>query len=63
LAFEESLNPEKNLVIDPLSVYKMLTATSEGAGGKTFDELRNALGLENKERSRDFVRYLKAMQR
>jgi serine protease inhibitor len=63
LAFVESLNPDINLVIDPLSVYKMLTAISEGAGGKTFEELRNALGLGKKEKSRDFFVYLTTLQK
>jgi hypothetical protein len=45
----------------------MLTAIAVGVAGdligETFDELNNALGLRNKEGSRNFVRYLTTLQK
>lgn len=57
-AFLEGLNPGQSFMISPFSIHSLLVMIAEGAGGKTFEELNKALGLNSKERARDFHQYI-----
>jgi len=37
------------MIISPLSLHMLLSLLSNGAGGSTLDELRSALGYNDKE--------------
>lgn len=47
----------ENFMISPYSIHSLLVVLAEGAGGNTYNELNNALGLINKQRTRDFHQY------
>lgn len=57
-AYLESLFQDQNIMISPFSIHSLLVLIAEGAGGKTFDELNNTLGIKSKERARDFHQYI-----
>lgn len=47
--FQESAVPGSNTLISPLSVLYALTMTANGAGGKTLEEMEQALGMSVEE--------------
>lgn len=57
-AYLEGLYPSQSFMISPFSIHSLLVMIAEGAGGKTFEELNQALGLKSKERARDFHQYI-----
>lgn len=50
--------PTTNFMISPFSIYHLLVLISEGARGKTFEQMSDALNLRNVTRTRDFQQYL-----
>ncbi|XP_070155387.1 antichymotrypsin-2 isoform X2 [Polyergus mexicanus] len=53
-----AVNIDKNIIISPLSLHMILSLLSNGAGGSTLDELRSALGYNDKESLNDEFRAL-----
>ncbi|XP_029667265.1 antichymotrypsin-2-like isoform X3 [Formica exsecta] len=53
-----AVNTDKNIIISPLSLHMILSLLSNGAGGSTLDELRSALGYNDKESLNDEFRAL-----
>lgn len=47
----------ENIMISPYSIHSLLVVLAEGAGGNTYKQLNDALGLINRQRTRDFHQY------
>lgn len=48
-----TVSADKNIIISPISLHMILSLLSNGAGGSTLDELRSALGYNDKESLND----------
>ncbi|KAG5683361.1 hypothetical protein PVAND_012647 [Polypedilum vanderplanki] len=47
----------ENFMINPYLIHSLLAVLAEGAVGNTYKEINNALGLINRQRTRDFHQY------
>lgn len=56
-AFLEYLQ-EENIMISPYSIHTLLVMIAEGAGGKTYEQLKETLGLYTPMRTRDYHQYI-----
>ncbi|XP_050449112.1 antichymotrypsin-2-like isoform X2 [Cataglyphis hispanica] len=48
-----AVSADKNIIISPFSLHMILSLLSNGAGGSTLDELRSALGYNNKDNDKE----------
>lgn len=49
---------EENIMISPYSIHTLLVMIAEGAGGNTYSQLNNTLGLKSPLRTRDYHQYI-----